>query len=130
MKNLFVLLCLVFSSISWSQVIHQAPSTAIVPQNFSAGSQYYDLNVDGFRKYVDNNSVQEMQPYLKDLENQQKIADITKWSMIGAGTVLAVGSFSFLQLEYEGIDGEKRKIWNGTAFLGGALIGLGGFWAE
>ena len=128
MKDIFVLVCLVFASNSWAQVIHQVPGVTVVPQNFSVGSQYYDLNVQGLRKYVDNNNVHELQPTLKKLESQQMVADVTKWSMVGTGALLAVGSFSFLQLDYKNVDGEKEKIWNSTAFIGGALIGFGGFW--
>ena len=128
MKKILVLFCLVISTQSWSQVMHQAPANVVIPQNFSVGTQYYDLNVDGLRQYVDNNGVQDMKSDLEVLEKQQRAADITQWSMVAAGAVLAVGSFTFLQLDYENIDGEKKKIWNSAAFVGGALVGVGGFW--
>ena len=48
--------------------------------------------------------------------------------MIGIGTVFAIGSFSFLQLEQDYGDGEKTKTWNGAAFIGGVAIGIGGYW--
>jgi hypothetical protein len=125
-KRILISISILFSSTSWSQVhstttVYQAP-----PEYFSAGTQFYNLNLAGFRKYVDRYNVKEMQEPLKKLEHEQTVAYATMWSLIGTGTLLTVGSFTFLKVDGEDFQGEKTKDPNAPVFYGGlAVFGAG-----
>ena len=136
MKNALCLIVTLFiPTLGHAQAIHHqgggGGGVQEIPQNFSIGNQYYDLNVEGLRKYVDNNpKAADMNSKLKDLESQQKNADIAKWSFVGVGAVMAIGSFTFLQVEEDYEEEGKKKYWNGTAFIGGVAVGILGYWVQ